>query len=324
MNILQLLKEQSTQGRIRLLHNSSLLLLPRVGDDAYMSVENEQEANRVITEIRSFLKIQNDLSLNAITKILAFLSDQLSISLLEGVDLSSVESRLAEKGVLHPSRYEVYYGRHIELLEALGTKRSHFAEAIGNPDLLLHMKPHSLTGKADPRLTISIKYVKTKRVEDNFVLIVFSQRVRRGQLVVGGFRAYLNEVDLQDANEPLDFVRSFVKSYGLLFRVGDSTRTRLLENEIITLNGPLEGIAAGQGMIIDDSELQIESDHFGWPFLSGDLTGMAHPNERLIAEILLAFVIDTNKYIETLRRHGVTLAHDLPNRMKRFLVAINR
>lgn len=315
MSNLITLRDRSQPERLRLLRESSASLLPSpgVGEDL-IRIENERAVKDLLIEIRQHLNLsETDTSVRARSRILGLLSAEISEVVFAGADFTTVESRLGERGALHPSQYQVAFGEHIEVLENLGTRRNHLADAILRPDKLLHMQPKYLTGSADPRITISVKYVDTKRVEDKFAFLVFSQRKGRFQEVMGGFRAYRDEVDLRNANEPLEVLHSFIKRYGVTFRIRDGAPTTLLENDIISVSTSFENLwrhelrpVAVAGQVL-------------WPLLAGDVTDLLDPEGGVLGEVTLAFLLNLSEYIETLRRHKVNVPPDLLSRFKRGL-----
>jgi hypothetical protein len=163
-------------------------------------------------------------------------------------------------------------------------------------------------------VTISIKSVVNKRVEDSFFLLVISDRKGLIQTPLGVFRVYPSDVDLNSMSQPLDLVRAFVATFGLTFRLGNIVSSFMV-NEVVKREE--------DGPILDlfdqaEDELEILSAPAGTyylPLIFHGATRFRGTEGEVLSEIFIAFVIDITKYAATLRKHNF---HTIPEREWRF------
>ena len=318
MSKLTVLKDKDPKEAARLLSIVSSSLLPNPGVSKII-VEGSSDlefAKAVLTEIRNHLRIpEGDNSVKTHSRIYAFLSEEISKAAMTNVDLSKVKARLGNKGELHPSQYQVRFKDYVSKIEVLGVRKAHMIEAVTHPDKVANLQPKYLQEDEDPRLTISIKYITSKRIEDNFILFVISQRRGHAQVVAGAFRVYQSDVRLKDSREPLDIIKSFADTYGIAFRLGSIT-SKFMHNEIVGLETDMSSLKRWDFIPVDKEE-----GAYYWPFIGGGHTQIQHPGSELLGEVVLGFMVDVSKYVRTLHKHNVYIPPDV---MKTLYDAINK
>jgi hypothetical protein len=160
-------------------------------------------------------------------------------------------------------------------------------------------------------LTISAKKIDTKRIEDQFILLVFSHRTGQRQEVFAGFRVYFDDVDLRSAFGASQVLECFIKRYGVLFQVGDQPGTTVLMDQLIsTTSNRFEDFFRNGITVKENKDLLF-------PFMSGDITGLRSPDGGWLAEVLLGFVLNLTEYIATLRKHRVEISDEMLKRERR-------
>jgi len=296
-------KSQLEISRVLFLASSTLLPEAGIGKRTEFDVNNISVAQAVLSEIRDRCGLrEGDMSAAALSKIYSVLSEEISLVVLEGVDLNKIKTRLGNKGDLHPSQYKIVFGQQIEMIEALGVTKSHLESVIRHPNASIDLAPQSLNEERDPRVSVKVKFINAKRTENNYALFVITQRAGEFQVVVGAFRVYVADVPLKNVSEPMDVVRAFVAKYGVPFRLG-TVVSSFIEREVINLHQPLEAAAK-----ID--VLHPKSGKIYWPLFAGDLTRFTDPQGGVLGEVLLSFVVDVSEYIQTLHKHNVSLPAD--------------
>lgn len=307
-------KDKDPKELARLLSAVSSSLLPNPGiDEVIIQTSKDADLVRtVLTEIRTRLRVpEGDNSVDAQSRIYAFLSQEISKASLADVDLSRLKSRLANKGELHPSQYEVRFSDHFAILETLGIRKSHVTEAITHPDEVIHIKAKHLSEDRDPRLTISIKSVPNKRAEDSFILLVVSTRKGQVQEAIGAFRVYFSDVDLTNVSGPIDVIRAFVNTYGLTFSLGNSV-SKFLYNEAIEVHQFLP-----QQMFKYMKPVEGQAGTLYIKFLVGGDMQLHGTDATVFAEVILGFMVNLTRYFTTLRKHNVNLAPEAESRFPR-------
>lgn len=310
MSTLPTLKDKGPKDAVKLLSFVSSQLLPH--PDSVGEVINHPDTDSehglvqdIIREIRDHLRIpDDDHSAQTQSRIYAFLSDEISKAALANVDMNVVKARLGSKGELHASQYQVGFSKDFEASEALGVKKSHVVTAVTQPDQATHLRSKYIS--QDPLITISFKSVITQRIEDRFILLVFSNRKGRFQQVFGAFRAYRSDMDLTNITEPLDVIRSFAKTYGLTFRLGGSVSNCMI-NEVVKREQDAHIFTKG-GYVHDDLELLGLKGTYYLPLILHGSSHFKGAGGEVLTEVFLAFMIDLQKYTATLRKHHVQLA----------------
>jgi hypothetical protein len=313
MSKLTTLKDKDPKEAARLLSlvAGSLLPNPGVSELVHQSDVNREFIKAVLSEVRWLLRVrESDQSIKSNSQIYAFLSQEISRAMLTREVVSDVEARLGNRGELHPSQYEVRFGGDtLGRLEATGERKSNIIEAVTHPDHVVHLKAKYLSEQVSPRPTISIKFITTKRAEDRFILIVYGQRVGKVQYVGGGFRVYTSDVRLDNPNDPVDVMRSFVNHFGATFRIGNKDY-KLMLNEIISVDRPVGPSAPllNNISILD----QVEKHIYSTVFIGGETT-IKGGDVGFTGEVVLGFIFDLTKYLADLRSHNVALSPDVEN-----------
>lgn len=305
MSTLKTLKDKDPKEVARLLSAISRILLPNPGvEDLILQNNNDPElVGSVLTEIRNRLQVlQTDRSVKTQSRIYALLSEEMSKAALVNADIEGLKTRIGDKGELHPSLYKVEFTKDIEKFEGLGVRRSHIIEAITHPDHSMNIRPKLLQESRDPRVTLSIKFVTPNRVEDRFILIIISQRRGYIQTAELALRAYFSNVDLSNANDPLSVLRSLVDAYGMPFVLEDNTYNFIC-NEVLEIDSR-DSKELAQSL----RTLDVQKNKQSIQYVVGGTTNLINKDGKIMGEIVLAFVLDSMKYVETLRKHKVPIS----------------
>lgn len=288
---------------------SSLLPNPGVSEVLHQTGTDREFVRAVLSEIRSRLRVrEGDQSVKTQSQIYAFISKEISKATLTQEAANNVESRLGNRGELHPSRYEVRFaGSTLERLEATGNRGSNVIEVVRHPDQVIHLKAKYVPEEHDPHVTISIKSIATKRAEDGFILFVYSIRSGKVQYIAGGFRLYPSDVKVDDPSDPIDVVRSFANNFGATFHLGGKD-SKFMLHEVITVDRYFssQSSATQQVRLLD----RLPGHHYASVFLGGPST-VSGADGEIIYEVILGFVFDQTKYLADLRRHHVNLRSDV-------------
>lgn len=310
MSKLTALKDKDPKEVAKLLSAVAGTLLPTpTASNVISQMGNDPEfVEAILSEIRARLRVRKgDQSVKTQSQIYAFLSQEISEATLTREAINKVESRLGDRGDLHPSRYEIRFtGGALERIEATGNRRGNVIEAVTHPDQVVHLKAKYLSEEYDPRLTFSIKSVTTKRAEDRFILFVYSHRVGKFLYVAGAFRIYLSDVQVDDPSDPIDVVRSFANSFGANFQLGDKVSKFMLHETVALKHEPNKDDALRKDMKVLDA---LTGHHYGSVIISGKSVIRGGSNEVVI-EVILGLMLDIDKYLAYLRRHHVNITPD--------------
>lgn len=295
------LQNKAPKEVLSLLSAVSTSLLPNPNVDKLILQKDfeEETIESVIKEIRVRLNIpEDDFSVAAQTKIFDFLSKEISNIALSDTNISKVKERLGYKGELSLEQYKVDFNFQFKVSEVLGEKKSNILDVVRNPDKYIHLESgYSMGMKMG--FSIFAKLITPKKEQDKFFQIVFSIRTGITLNITGTIRAYVSELDLSEANTPLDILKAFVSVYGLTFQVDDLI-TKFAQNETIEM----QELLLTQSMKILDGQIGNYYLRSGWYFDS-DLVGK---NGKKLQKIVLAFAVDITKYVETLKKHNVVIS----------------
>jgi hypothetical protein len=315
MSRLTALKDKDPKDVARLLSvvAGSLLPNPAVSDVVNETGTDPEFVKIVLSEIRARLRVrEGDRSIKTQSQIYAFLSQEISKATLSDEAASNVKTRLGNRGELHPSQYEVRFpGNTLEQLETIGERKNNIIEAITRPDKVVHFKPKYLSEDRDPRITISSKFIAPRRVDDEFILLVFCIRSGYVQHVRSALRVYRTDVNLNNTENLLDVITEFTNSFGVTSRIGHKV-FKLMLNETITFDQSLSRFnPIGRYVKVVD----LPKGHtFGSVFAGGE-TNITSPSGGTVAEVVLSFAFDLTKYMTALRRHHVDIKPDAEERL---------
>jgi hypothetical protein len=311
MSQLITLRDKDPKEVARLLSAVSRTLLPNPGVGAMIQTTgaDPEFVRAVLSEIRRYLKVrEGDQSTRAYTRIFAFLSEEISRSTLPKAVVSNVKTRLGNRGELRPSQYEVKFSpRAVQQLQALGSSPSHVEEAVTHPDKVVHLKSKYLPEGNDPRVTVSMKLIPAKRTEDNFILLVLTERDGHIQNVRGAFRVYYSDVNIHEAEGPIELLRLLVNSVGLDFNLGDKVFW-FMHHETVKLE---HKITHPNYLVSYVKPIGISPERSLGGFFFGGQSHIKGPLDEHISEIVLGFMIDMTEYIAILRKHHVHLRPDV-------------
>lgn len=288
-------------ARILSLVSSSVLPSPGIGDIINQGDDDPEFVRQVLDEIRIATRVPaGSFTPESQAKIYAYISAEISSAVTPRDKIERIKERLGNEGALRPSEYKVTFNDSYGFYPRMGITKSQAEEAVLHPDQFTNL---STTSAARPaRATLSLKYIKAKRVEDCFHLLVISGRIGSVQEVNLAVRVYPTEVDLRSANTPFDVLRSFVNVYGLPFLIFNSRHFFAL-NEIIRL-------PYGKSPKLDDFKFLSPVKNPIVLIIGGNVS-LSGPKGEILGEVLLSFVIDTGKYLKTLLAHHVHVDPDV-------------
>ena len=226
-------------------------------------------------------------------RLFEVLSKEMSEYVLRGNARTEAKARLGNRGELPLNQYELKFASAFDSLAEIGTRRSHVESAIRTPDRVEHLLPERFDFGMDFGITFVAKYEKASRRENNFWLLVQTQRVKAALNVTAAWRVYLSDVKLKSDPSPLDILRAFVDVYGLdLPGIGVSPKFVLYKVIPASLS--------------DDPKLlfRLHPEDAKRKFLG---VFALRASSLGVVEVACAYAIDLEKYKYDLARHGVSV-----------------
>ena len=143
------------------------------------------------------------------------------------------------------------------------------------------------------RISLFLRGIQKKDQDPHWFLV---QTYRNGmtQIVQSAWRVFPSDVDLTNANRPVEMLKAFAETFGVPITVG-RTRSKFVASEFV-----LTGGAMGQDL---EFEIKVE-DVPGDFFMS---VSHVKNSSRTLANVGVAYCIDMNKYKLALRAHGFSV-----------------
>lgn len=257
----------------------------------------ESEA-QLLQEIQHTLRLDpQDRSAQAHTKILAFLSEEMSQPLRSSTRMAEAKARLGDKGYLPYLSYRLIFQESFRESERLGIKRSHVEDALKAPDLVQHLRPDLIKREGFPALSIYLKSPQRRQGGEPFTLLITTERTGDTQTILSAWRIYHAEVDTTGITEPLAMLRAFLAVYGVPCRVGNSSVETFFLYEVFPV---ADGQEYTKVLTIEDYPPEFYTANF---FRVSPLH---------VVEASLVYVVNLTKYIADLQKHHV---HVVPRKV---------
>lgn len=134
-------------------------------------------------------------------------------------------------------------------------------------------------------------------------LLVLASRNRNTLNVIRGLQIFPDDVRVADINAPVDMLSAFAESFGIPFELADQPRTKFLHAASIPLYS-----------VRHDLSVDAIPQFYKFP---PDLTRTTlvnlvrvrkAPEGHRILDVGLALAIDTERYENSLKRHGATFS----------------
>ncbi|MGR3218257.1 MAG: hypothetical protein ACUZ8H_00380 [Candidatus Anammoxibacter sp.] len=273
------------------LATKSLLPNPGISTPEALNVEIKSRLPKVLREVRKKLKLATrDNSREAKSKMLGFLSSEMTSLFFNEVKFKQAKDRIGLKGDLRPNQYSIKIGDISKEFNSRGIRNSHVENVLRNPDYVEHLL-RGATVANDTPISVFVKENLEDKKHDKFILVVETNRDGSTLMVSQAWRVYYSDVELSQHLSPVNILQSFVMKYGISFQIADSHPKKFYLYE--TVSAPLCGQPKESIKINQESNKSIVvSFHF-------------KENPSGLIEIALAYVIDTDKYKEDLLKHNV-------------------
>jgi hypothetical protein len=242
--------------------------------------------NTIIAEIRNRLRLKkDDLSPKALGRIYDALVTEMFAHNLTPEQEKQAAIRLGQRGDLRPNLYRIEMpDAFLNRAKIFGVRRSHVEEVLRYPDVVDHIQ------KEAARVAVSLYVKKVSLPKGNgFTWVVVTQRDGINQTVNSALRLYDQDFPDVDDTRPIDMLRAFLEVFGVSFRLGGGSETKLVLNE----------------MVPDPPGLQISAQiPPGSPEKFMSLSIVRKMNNGYL-DIALAYVLNITRYVAALNRHGV-------------------
>lgn len=243
----------------------------------------------VFSEARQRLQLDpHDSSPRAFSRILELLTDEMQESALSEDDEKEARDRLGQTGLLRPNQYRIVFTRaFLDNSVKLGILRSNAGDAVRSPEYVSHLGTALYPSRNEKPISIYARASGTDSGNRYFLLVV-SRREGGVQFVEQGWRVYTDAVDLSKTENAMDILVEFLKVYGMDLALDSNLPTRVIVEQALQdtkhfkLNVGLAGETRFGALCV---------------YGGGKSGGVVH----------LAYKVDLDKYINSMRKHGVAV-----------------
>lgn len=295
--------------RQSVLSSVALSLLPSPTPEPQYQIDDEVR-HRVLAESREHLSLApDDDTPDARSQVVDFLGNQISESVLRGVDFNRIKSRLGDKGNLLPSEYEIKITPEFRgFMDMFRLDEAEVTEAVSHPDEIQHFFYDDIAQNSSIGASLCAKSFGGG--QDRYTLIVGLERV--GQTMIPNFawRVFLSEVDIRSARSPLEVVKAFADRYGLRFKIGDLPPAKFYENQVIA---PKPGTRISRSNPLVNLVRRVE-------FAKAHVEcGLIHRSPLGPIFIRFSMTINLDRYSSDLEKHGIKIVSSEEMNLKKSL-----
>lgn len=220
-------------------------------------------------------------------EVLNFLYRQMASLAIPKGSTEQIKERLGSKGDLPSDQYKIEFGSTAKEFGKRGVSRKEVIQAIRRPDSVTHL----LRGekKIEGASPISIYLKQSKWRGNQIFLIVQTKREGAVLQISTAWKVLSNDLHLGSPFNALEALQAFVEIFGLDFSIGSGTPHRFLLYDAIPI-------------LRETTELLHVLTLDKVSFVTSFMFRMSPVN---VAEISIAYVINTTKYMEYLKRHEI-------------------
>ena len=298
--MLETLKKYDSNDAQRTLADVVSYLLPDPGiyPETDTQIAGKLLRESVLVETRKTLGLdEEDDSLEARSRILSFLGDQISENVLNQIDLDDVETRLGLKGHISPDRYQINFTNYFrQAMAYFRVTEEEVNQTLTQPNGLQHLAPEK---EQDGSPAGASLYVRNfDQGKNKHLLLILSKRKGKTQAPFCAWRVFYSDVDLMTVRTPVEALKAFTDVYGLRFQLGDLRPAKFYLRE--TVKAPV-GLQVGNWLPADK-----------YIKLPGGLADAACCRIERYTPIgfvifQLVYCVDMKKYRRDLERHGYRL-----------------
>lgn len=286
--MLQTLKNRDPRDVAAILAGLTLSLLPaEETEGSVVTPVNESLRNKVLSEVYQKLRLSpSEQSETHKAEVFSYLAKEMSRAALSTANIEEIKERVGQRGDLRPNLYTIKIPPEARKLAAeRSISVGEITEAVEHPDEVEHLLPERFGANGEAVSLYSQKWETTKSGELS-TLLVLTRRKGYTQTVLDVIRIYDSDVNLSNANTPLDMLRAFVEVYGQLQQVGERREKFFLYETI-----PFYGDQAEVIKVPNEPEGELAITRFFCKF------------SATTVEVAIAYTILERKYRSDLKKH---------------------
>lgn len=264
-------------------------ILPDSGTDiSEISIEENERTEALLNEIKSRLRIKpSDDPLSSRYKLYKYLTEEISNYTLKPIPLLDIKQRVGQKGMLPPSLYSLEFSQQFnEVHLKHGVPPNYVRDTVAQPYGVQHLFPRPDMSENVDAISLYTRDFSVPRSEDIYTLFVRTMRKGYIQHVYAAWLVFHSDVQFHHKEEPLDILAAFVDVYGMPFQIGQLT-SKFIVYDVVQGSGlKITLINPDKHKVLFDANIRSSS-----------------PGKT---EIAITYCIDTTKYENSLRKHGIT------------------
>lgn len=263
---------------------------PGITDRSWLA-HYESEIAAVSAEIRKALALKpGDHSQKAQIRFDEYLAREIERRTFSSTEQANEAlARAGQSGLLSPAVYAIEQPKpFVEQFRKFGFKKEVVKDVIRRADEYQHLMTDGDDTPERDAISLFLKRAAKAGNDAHWLLV---QTFRRGSslIVQSAWRVFPDDIDLRNANSPLDMLRAFAETYGVPGSVGGREQTKFVECQ--TFDGVME----------TDVEWHLPKQNTEY------FSSFSHKKRGDKLMVGIAFCIDLNAYAAALRNHGFNL-----------------
>lgn len=295
--MIKLLQDIDRKEAEELLSAFANSLLPDPGINPPSDVQSRARYERLVQEARRVVQVSaKDDSVRARSKLLKLVADEMLGVALSREEEKTAKERLGGRGELPIGQYEIKFGDSFtDLEETRGLTRGEVGNTILHPDAVEIV--HVLKTSDGTEESSALAAKKVARNNRSFIILV-QFAYKKTHISVGYAWLVPGSIDLFEAPRPSDVLRRFVEVFGVGFRLFGLPETLLILGKAIPTPDALLTPPVSAAQVMANIQFADEPKHY-------QFCNTFRMSGAGILEIVVAYVVDLDKYLASLREHGV-------------------
>lgn len=289
---LDILAKFQGEKRAQMLSAIALATSPASASEKRAVLSADEHA--LLAEIEQHVGVSGgDRSPSARARVDGFIADAIGRSVLGGRNIADVLASAGQAGRLPPSMYEVKaQAGFLQQFAEYGVRESDATSTIALADDVEHLP---FQYQDEEAISLFVRFIKPKQSSRTYALLAHTHRKGTAVDVHALWRIYPSDIDLRNAQHPMDALRTFVEAMGIPITVGGVT-AKLVSGASVP-NGP------------DPFGIRFEVARSAGP-IPEDTISTFSISRRLdapVVQIRMAYAISKPRYRAYLQRHNVAL-----------------
>ncbi|GAB3973695.1 hypothetical protein GCM10028806_28080 [Spirosoma terrae] len=262
-------------------------------DPALLTITQKEVRNRVYVQ-------DNDNSDKARSKMLTFISNEISTQILTYDRKQNAKERLLKKGLLPLNKYELVFNPTFKEFEQFSIRKSHVESSFAKPDSVYHVH-------IDDKVTIILFATIFNNDDPNhkFMLLSIGITDKNKIVITSALRIYYSDIEYSNDFNLNQMLIAFLEKYALLSRTPneDSSMERILVDYAVINTFDIKKFKGGETFNFNIlKSYNPENSRYA------SAAYVFKTEFKTTIKLYYAFIINADKYTQDLSKHGVLVS----------------